>query len=55
MKVKTNEYGNLIVINEPIINDEYLSYVGTVYSNKYGNVDVYEDDKGKKYAWLVDN
>ena len=54
MKIKSNVYGNLNLVNYEFIEEHNLCYINTISNKKYGEIDVYENEHGHKYAVIAD-
>lgn len=50
MKIKTNEYGNVTVVDNNYVKENNLMYVDTIDCRKYDSVDIYENYKGQKFG-----
>ena len=55
MKIKTNEYGNMVIVSYKFVTERKLCYTDTIYNKKLGDIDIYENENGQKYAVVVND
>ena len=55
MKIKTNEYGNMSIVGYKFVTEHKLCYTDTIYNKKLGDIDIYENENGQKYAVVVND
>lgn len=55
MKIKTNKYGNMSIVNYEFVAKHKLCYTDTIYNKKLGDIDIYENENGQKYAVVVND
>ena len=55
MKIKTNEYGNMSIVDYAFVTEHKLCYTDTIYNKKLGDIDIYENENGQKYAVVVND
>ena len=55
MKIKTNEYGNMNIVNYEFVAEHKVCYIDTIHNKKFGDIDVYENENGQRYAVVVND
>ena len=55
MKIKTNEYGNMSIVDYEFVTEHRLYYADTIYNKKLGDIDIYENENGQRYAVVVND